>query len=147
MVRRLIYETNYERLEKLGVFNMKELEDHVKIKMGGYMPFCVELINNMPEKGDAEYSLCFYGEQNGDLMRDPELIVRIFHDIKMAEATYFRNDYVGLEQYVYPEPGYVNPALKKDLNSYLRTFLEDIRKMGIKIRPEYVNVRGGVEVE
>ncbi len=47
----------------------------------------------------AEVSFRHYGEQNGDLKRDPE----IFFELGLANrphlnAFYYRNDYVGVEQ-------------------------------------------------
>ncbi len=54
-------------------------------------------------EGHRLVSLCHYGEQNGDLMRDPD-IVFMLQDIpngSIAEPVSFRNDYLGLNQEVY----------------------------------------------
>ncbi|GHU01342.1 hypothetical protein FACS1894147_01000 [Spirochaetia bacterium] len=57
-----------------------------------YMPLTIEII----EKN--QLSLCHYGEQNGDLMRDPEMV---FYKNQTAEFSpiYFRNDYLGVEEF------------------------------------------------
>jgi hypothetical protein len=135
--RRTVYEMNYERLEKLGLYNLKNIEDHVRLEKGAMMPLCFELINK--NENIVYFSLCFYGEQNGDLMRDPDLVVRVNHSLQFAEVTTYRNDYMGAYQEVYPEPGKYIPRFKKSLNSYLTTFLKDLHREGYKILPEHIN--------
>ena len=55
-----------------------------------YMPLSIEIIE------PTAISLCHYGEQNGDLMRDPEML---FWKDETGNyfPFYFRNDYVGHE--------------------------------------------------
>jgi hypothetical protein len=73
---------------------------NVKIANSPYMPLTVENIGLGP-RGLPALSICHYGEQNGDLMRDPEMCFEI--EIENGLATefhpyYFRNDYAGFEQ-------------------------------------------------
>ena len=58
-----------------------------------FMPLVIEIIE------ESVISLCHYGEQNGDLMRDPEML---FYKDSNGDYIpyYFRNDYVGYEEYV-----------------------------------------------
>lgn len=51
----------------------------VRITVEGYMPLSIEDIGHSPD-GFRQNSLCHYGEQNGDLMRDPEMVF-VFHEI------------------------------------------------------------------
>ena len=45
-------------------------------------------------------SVTHYGEQNGDLMRDPEMCFELgFADGPHLNAFYYRNDYAGVEQW------------------------------------------------
>jgi len=57
-----------------------------------YIPLTIEIIEK------TVISLCHYGEQNGDLMRDPEMLFW-----KNEEGNYFpfyyRNDWVYFEQF------------------------------------------------
>jgi hypothetical protein len=57
-----------------------------------YMPLTIEIIEK------DQLSLCHYGEQNGDLMRDPEMV---FYKNPTGEFSpiYFRNDYMGIEEF------------------------------------------------
>jgi hypothetical protein len=57
-------------LDKLGV------QEHRQIRINNYMPLTIELIGSNIETpyGNAKwYSLSHHFEQNGDLMRDPEM--------------------------------------------------------------------------
>lgn len=132
-MKKMIYETNYERMQKIGFFNLKEIEDHRRIKNEPYMDLSVEVIWKTDKY--ADFPICHYGEQNGDLMRDPEMVVRVYHDMKMCEALSWRNDYIGVFHEVYPEPGKFIPKYKKDLNSFLRSWLINIKEQGFRVNP------------
>ena len=78
-----------------------------------------------------------YGEQNGDLMRDPEMVFEIhaWADAPTAEPLSFRNDYMGLMQeiYRYDDDGKktaVNPKLKQDLKSFGLTWFQNLKDQG-----------------
>ncbi|MFO0776513.1 MAG: hypothetical protein U0223_02775, partial [Nitrospira sp.] len=45
----------------------------VRITVRGYMPLSIEEIGSSGD-GHRLVSLCHYGEQNGDLMRDPDIV-------------------------------------------------------------------------
>ncbi len=100
----------------------------VRITVPGYMPLSVEEIG-ISRDGHRLVSLCQYGEQNGDLMRDPD-IVFLFHklpDGMAAEPVSFRNDYLGIVQevYRYDETGrrtHVVPSLKQDLKEFAESW-------------------------
>lgn len=64
-------------------------------------------------------ALAHNGKQNGDVMSDPDVQIWIHPDHKEAEAMTFQNDYLGIFQEVYPEPGKYRPKLKEDLNEFL----------------------------
>jgi hypothetical protein len=66
------------------------------------MPLSVEETGS---SGDVDrlVSLCHYGKQNADLMRDPDIVL-LFHNVPdgmAAEPVSFRNDYLGIVQDVY----------------------------------------------
>ena len=108
----------------------------VRITVPGYMPLSVEEIGSSGE-GYRLVSLCHYGEQNGDLMRDPD-IVFLFHNVPdgaAAEPVSFRNDYLGLSQevYRYDETGrrtHVVSSLKQDLKEFARVWFVTLRDQG-----------------
>ncbi len=74
---------------------------HLKIENPPFMALVIEDIQQRGPKGSPLISVAHYGEQNGDLMRDPEMVFEIERNgeqIKMT-PTYWRNDYVGKEDF------------------------------------------------
>jgi hypothetical protein len=75
---------------------------YLKIENPPYMALVVEAV---PEPGPLNLpsiSVAHYGEQNGDLMRDPEMCFELSKPPLCSlelSAFYFRNDYMGVEQY------------------------------------------------
>ena len=108
----------------------------VRITVPGYMPLSVEEIGSSGD-GYRLVSLCQYGEQNGDLMRDPD-IVFLFHNVSdgvVAEPVSFRNDYLGIlqEVYRYDEAGrrtHVVPSLKQDLKEFAQSWFANLKDQG-----------------
>jgi len=93
-----------------------------------FMPLSIELLNLVPwvKRGSSDIvdgdtiSVCHYGELNGDLMRDPEMI---FERVAGAWVpTYFRNDYVGVEQLRPTE------KQKRDMADFANTWMENIKQ-------------------
>jgi len=131
-IRRDVYQMNFERLAAvLGPMSeWPEVGEMIKLQSRGYMDLTVErLMDDSP--GIMVLSLAHYGVQNGDMMRDPEMEVRIT-DRATVEALTFRNDYMGLNQIVYPTPTTFRPRLKKELNSFLTTWLQNLKAQGHK---------------
>lgn len=108
----------------------------VRITVEGYMPLSVEEIG-VDREGHRLVFLCHYGEQNGDLMRDPD-IVFMFQDAphdSIAEPVSFRNDYLGLDQevYRYDETGkrtHLDTKLKQDLKEFAQTWFANLKEQG-----------------
>jgi len=108
----------------------------VRLTVDGYMPLSVE---NIGPSGDGNrlISICHYGEQNGDLMRDPDMVFEIHSgdETVFAEPISFRNDYMGLYQevYRYDDQGkrtHVLPKLKAELKSFARTWFRNLKDQG-----------------
>ena len=68
----------------------------LKIENAPYMALVLEAIEAGPS-GLPTISVTHYGEQNGDLMRDPEMCFEL-RDGEL-DPYYYRNDYVGVEQW------------------------------------------------
>ena len=115
----------------------------LRIKSGSYMPLSIEDIGTAGE-GQRLISLCHYGEQNGDLMRDPDMVFML-HEHRypgitdgvtyFAEPVSFRNDYMGIlqEVYEYNEAGartHVRPKLKAELKSFATMWFKNLREQG-----------------
>ena len=68
-------------------------------------PYMLLIIEAMPASGPLglpAISVAHYGEQNGDLMRDPEMCFELAKPCDgriIFDPYYWRNDYVGVEQF------------------------------------------------
>ena len=108
----------------------------VRITVPGYMPLSVEEIGTSGD-GHRLVSLCQYGEQNGDLMRDSDLVFMVTYlpDGAAAEPVSFRNDYLGIVQdvYRYDETGrrtHVVPPLKQELKEFAESWFANLKDQG-----------------
>ena len=94
---------------------------------GTYMPIHIEII----EKTDKynHISLAHYGQQNGDAMRDPEMIIALHKESQQFVPYYYRNDYMGMEQYSvrWTEEGVLlNRRLQADHTTFANQWLRNI---------------------
>jgi hypothetical protein len=115
------YELNLKRLNEL----LPEGRNHISIENKPFMRLVVERI------WKDQISLCHYGEQNGDPMRDPEVVFLI--EGNEAKPVYFLNDYVAVEHATVEDlfgdvP--VKPGTQKDLDSFVKIWWRNIKEQG-----------------
>ena len=63
-----------------------------------FMALVIEATDESGPCGLPAISVCHYGEQNGDAMRDPEMLFEVSR-WRTLNPYYWRNDYVGIEQW------------------------------------------------
>jgi len=112
-----------EILQKLLVLQQSKIDN----TDGVYMPVHIEII----EKTDKynHISLAHYGRQNGDAMRDPEMIIALHKESQQFVPYYYRNDYMGMEQYSvrWTEEGVLlNRRLQADHTTFANQWLRNI---------------------
>ncbi|MDR3723953.1 MAG: hypothetical protein P4K83_05625 [Terracidiphilus sp.] len=109
---------------------------YLKIENPPYMALVIEAA---PEPGPLHasvLSVTHYGEQNGDLMRDPEMCFELTNPLGMGWTMtphYFRNDYIGVEQYSRSNDGknyLVHPGLFRQHESFARVWDRNLRTQG-----------------
>lgn len=120
-------------------------QQHMKLYSDGFMPLIMERIadNIITTFGDGRlYSLCHYYEQNGDLMRDPEMCFIVVDNRKEkndfdAVGIYpqmYRLDSLGLdEESIIIENGKITNCIKiwqKGHCSFANIWLKNIREQG-----------------
>jgi hypothetical protein len=72
---------------------------YLKIPNPPYMELVIEAVDESGPLGLRALSVCHYGEQNGDAMRDPEMCFELGLAGGAHLDTYlWRNDYVSVEQ-------------------------------------------------
>ena len=107
---------------------------YLKIENAPYMALVIEATDESGPSGLPAISVAHYGEQNGDLMRDPEMCF----ELGMAggphlDPWYWRNDYVAVEQWSRNIVGghYVHlVALHEQHVRFARTWDNNLRLQG-----------------
>ena len=96
------------------------------------MPVYVEIIFPISED-EEQISIAHYGEQCGDLMRDPEIV--FYHDRKEGKAypMEYRNDYggtleVSIKADLNGRPKMVNQARQKQHAAFADLWMKNIKK-------------------
>lgn len=121
-----------QRAEKIfnKIIELAKQTEHCCIKIdttdGAFMPLSVEKIDQ--DQLGEYWSFCHYGMQNGDCMRDPEVIFWITEN--GIFPTYFRNDYIGRESYCVQNNGGQVSYYKReqrDLATFSNQWMENIK--------------------
>ena len=86
---------------------------------GTYMPVYIELIGRIDN----------YSQQNGDAMRDPEMLFALHKETQQFIPYYYRNDYCGIEQnsVKWSEDGvFLNRRLQAEHTAFANQWLRNI---------------------
>jgi len=129
----MIYEQNYKRLKKLiPDLDILTVETHRKSKSGGFMDLSFEVLSCGTDQFTC--AMAHYFEQNGDLIADPDMEIRVVPSMQMIEALTYQDQF-GF-RVVYPEAGKVNLQAKKELNQFLGQWLKNLIAQGHQLSPE-----------
>lgn len=134
-----LYERNYRRLEAIIGRPLPDLESGVvyRLRAEGFMDLALEVLSQDRTTGAMVVSIAHYFESRGDLCQDPEMEVRVFPPREgqpgLVEALTFAQAIPPIYQRVYPEPGMVVPRLKRELNSFLGTWLRNLKAQGHRL--------------
>jgi hypothetical protein len=75
---------------------------YLRIENPPFMALVIEATPELGPCGAPALSIAHYGEQNGDLMRDPEMCFELSRPLGCVLSLspfYYRNDYMGVEQW------------------------------------------------
>ena len=123
-----IHEKIFKKLEKILGEEMEDLPQYQQFRARGFMELNVDLLHE--DKESITIALSHYFKQNGDMIPDPDMEVRIYPDMKMAEALTYQDSFGYRE--VYPAPSQVYLKAKKDLNIFLNQWLSYILAQGFE---------------
>lgn len=120
-----IHSIIHKKLNKLtgGVEAFLSGDGYLKLTSSGFMDLTIERI------APDTISMTHYGLQNGDLMSDPDMTIKINQELKTATALTFRNDYIGVDVSIY-DGKKINPTLSKELNTFLAQWLKNLKEQG-----------------
>lgn len=124
------FEMIFKKISAL-VPNLQSLEpgQAIKLKSEGFMDLSIDVLSKEPDK--MVIAMAHNYIQNGDVIPDPDMEIALYPKSKMAEALTYQDSF-GYKQ-VYPEPGFVYPKLKSELNQFLNQWLNNIKLQGHKI--------------
>ena len=121
----------YENIRQTGVRDSASLVSPANIQNRNtdeaYMPVYIEIIDR--SETYKHISLAHYGEQNGDMMRDPEMLFALHKETRQFIPYYYRNDYMGVEQYSvkWTDEGILlNRRLQADHTTFANQWLRNI---------------------
>lgn len=117
------YERFYRYLDEL----LPGRRTYRRVESEPYMALVIERVDYChPDEGNLlpAKSLCHYGEQNGDAMRDPEVVFTVDDDRREAIPRYFRNDYAGCEEFIHTDKR--SPGLE----DFCETWFRNLREQG-----------------
>jgi hypothetical protein len=111
---------------------LETLKHHpIRLEAPGFMRLVIEYVGRGPRGGEL-VSVAHYGEQNGDPMRDPEIVFEV------ASGTWYpinmQQDYVGSYRVAVSigEDGrvYVRPAEVRDIQAFARIWDRTLKYQG-----------------
>jgi hypothetical protein len=107
---------------------------YLKIDNPPYMELVIEAIDESGPCGLPAISVCHYGAQNGDAMRDPEMCFELgFAGGAHLTAFYYRNDYAGVEQwsrFIFEEQYAFHTVLYREHERFAKTWDNNLRSQG-----------------
>jgi hypothetical protein len=137
----LIYHTMYKKLIQIVPPELWHEGASGKSKSGGFMDLNYDYLFH-DGKGHV-IALSHYFEQEGDLIADPDMQIRIYPPpFEGVEALTFQDQWGYRE--VYPDPTHVDVKAKKDLNKFLNFWLTNLinQKHKIPVETESSTVGG-----
>ena len=132
-MKKTIYERMYEKLVKLGIINQDgslKFNEYLKLKSRNFMDLNIDHLSHKDDGGRIVISIAHNYNQNGDVMADPDMEIRIVPSMNMVEALTFQQDSMGIYQQVYLEDGRFNPTVKRELNNFLNFWLKNLVDQG-----------------
>ena len=126
--------TNFKALESF-LKVVEENDGYAKFTAKGYMDLVIEKTWLTDEDGNPIYSICHYGEMNGDAMRDPEMEICVDWKEGTILPLSYRNDYMGftMEYFEYRNGkpcGYYHPRWLHDGDNFLWTWGKNLKDQG-----------------
>ncbi|CAN5819791.1 hypothetical protein BH10BAC2_BH10BAC2_27110 [soil metagenome] len=127
------YEQIFKKISSL-VPDLDKIEpgEGIKLKSKNFMDLNIDVL--WKEEDKITFSMAHYYKQNGDMVPDPDMEIAVYPKQKMAEALSYQDSYGYRE--VYPEPEKFYPKAKKELNSFLNQWLNNIKMQGHKIETD-----------
>ena len=111
--------------------------EYISVENEPWMRLVIEALPERGPDGNVVVSVAHYGEQNGDAMRDPEMLFEVVEEVGREPEFwpfYFRNDYAAVEQWSRRrwEAGNVHclPKRTHDFEQFAKMWDRNLREQG-----------------
>jgi uncharacterized protein YqiB (DUF1249 family) len=125
-----LHQTVYRKLTVL-IPSLPQVPEYVTSQVPGFMDLNVDVLSR--NDGIITAALSHYYEQNGDLIPDPDMVVRIDTRSETVEALTYQDTYTYRE--VYPDTNQVDVKTEKELNEFLLQWLTNLIDQGRRLGP------------
>jgi len=120
-----IYSRVYKKLYKIFP-NLNEIKEYKKLQADNYMDLHLDILHSSED--EIRIALAHNYTENGDTIASPDMEIRIYPKLEIAEALTYQDTFG--YRVVYPEKGKFYPKAKKELNSFLNKWLSNIIQQG-----------------
>jgi hypothetical protein len=107
---------------------------HLRVENPPYLALVIEATDESGPCGLPALSVCHYAEQNGDAMRDPEMLFELgFAGGAHLNPFYWRNDYVAVEQwsrFIKDGTYCYHPQLHEQHEQFAKLWDKNLRQQG-----------------
>jgi len=105
----------------------------IKLELGGYEPLVIQHLGVYARRFGQLLSVMHYYEQNGDIMRDPEVVFSTTEGFEQWCPVEYILDSLAVRQkvlYVEYDKVYEDPQARKDVESFCRVWDRNIKEQG-----------------
>ena len=124
--------TNYKALKPF-LETVDKAGGYKKFTAPGFMDLSIDNLCRTDHEGNPVYAMAHYGEQNGDLMADPDMEFSVNHTTGTVRPLTFQNDFFGMYQQVFKTTGgklLYSQRLLTDLDEFMWQWLNNIEMQG-----------------
>ncbi len=119
--------------------NVERLQpgEALKLKSGEFMDLNVDILSRDGDSIVVALSHYYNHFLSGDPIPDPDMEIAIYPKLKMAEALSYQDSFYYRKVYPdFPEKNTYHPKVKQELNSFLNTWLRNLKMQGHRVEGE-----------
>lgn len=130
-MKQQIYQKLHTLLPSMG--NIRE-GNAWKLKASGFMDLNIDMLADNREAVEPHFIVAlshYYRHESGDMIPDPDMVVKVWTERQEAEALTYQDLYRFDEVYS-SDTGQADPKLQRSLNEFLSQWLDNLLLQGHK---------------
>lgn len=122
-----VYQKIYEKIKRLVPdIEQVPIGESFTLRAKGFMDLHIDVLWRDEKK--TTISMAHYYKQNGDMVPDPDMEIAVYPKTKTAEALSYQDSMT--YKRVFTDDGRVYVAARNELNSFLNTWLNNLKMQG-----------------